>query len=549
MLNNSRIGGRLVLLVSVLLAMLLGIGIIGLNTMSRCNEALASSYQNRLEPSGMIGKIMMLMADNRSQIMLGLQHNPDNPLSSMHDHPLTKHTDTITKNRDEITAIWGEFVKRDLSAEEKALAEKYAASRAIYVSEGLMPAREALLAGEYHKANEILLKVNSVYAVANGDADALLGKLSQAAKNEYQEAMSAYATARLISITTILLGLLFGIGFSAWVISSITRPISQLKTVMAHIQQNRDLTRRVEVRSGDEVGQMAAAFNQLIESFQTIINQVLSNVAEVTGSAAQLAANASQVAASSSQQSEAASSMAAAVQEMTVSIDQVADHAREAHATSLRSGELSVQGGEVIHQAADEMRKIAESVNESSDIVKALGEESDLISAIVNVIKGVADQTNLLALNAAIEAARAGEQGRGFAVVADEVRRLSERTTQSTQEIAQMIEKIQGGTRNAVSSMETGAARVGDGVSYANQAGDSINQIKTGAQQVVRVVSDISLAIREQSMASNEISRDVEAIAQMSEENSAAIQETAKTAQYLETLAMNLQGAVRSFSV
>ena len=548
-LNNMRIGGRLVLLVSVLLAMLLAIGIIGLSTMAKCNDALASSYQNRLEPSGMIGKVMMLMADNRSQIMLGLQHNPDNPLAKMHDHPLARHTDTVARNRDEISAIWKEFMSRGLSAEEKALAEKYADSRAVYVSEGLMPAREALLAGDYYKANEILLKLNSAYAAANGSADALLGQLLRAAGNEYQESMSSYRTARLVSVATIVLGLLFGIGFAAWVITSITRPIGQLKIAMTQIRQDCDLTRRVEVKGNDEVGHMAEAFNALIGNFQEIIHKVLGSVTEVTGSAAQLAANATQVAASSNQQSEAASSMAAAVQEMTVSIDQVADHAREAHAISLRSGELSVEGGEVIHQAAGEMRKIADSVNESSGIVRALGEESDQISDIVNVIKGIADQTNLLALNAAIEAARAGEQGRGFAVVADEVRRLSERTTQSTREIALMIEKIQGGTRNAVSSMETGASRVNEGVSYANEAGSSINQIKSGAQQVVRAVNDISLAIREQSMASSEISKNVETIAQMSEENSAAIQETAKTAQYLGALALNLKGAVQCFNV
>lgn len=190
--SNLRIGGRLVLLVSVLLSMTLAIGGVGLNTMAKCNEALASSYQNRLEPSGMIGRVMMLMADNRSQIMLGLQHNPDNPLAKMHDHPLARHTDAVVKNRDEITAIWKEFMKRGLFGEERMLAEKYAASRAVYVTKGLVPARDALLSGDYYKANEILLKVNSAYATANGDADALLGRLSQSAASEYQESMASY---------------------------------------------------------------------------------------------------------------------------------------------------------------------------------------------------------------------------------------------------------------------------------------------------------------------------------------------------------------------
>ena len=550
MLNNTKIGVRLVLLVSVLLVMLVLIGVIGLRAMGKSNTSLQSSYQNRLEPTGTIGKIMLLMNDNRSQVMLALQHNPDNPLSKMHDHPLTMHTDTIIKNRDKISAAWQEYQKHELSPEEKVLADKYTESRAKYVSDGLMPSREALLAGDFLKANEILLKkLNPAYTAANADANVLLELILKSAKSEHQSSTDAYGTARIISISTIVLGLLFGLGFAVWIIRSITGPVNQLKSVMTQIQESNDLTQRVSVSGNDEVGQMAAAFNRLIENFQKIINQVLGNVSDVSSAAAQLTASANQVAAGSNQQSEAASSMAAAVEEMTVSIDQVADHAREAQSISSQAGEISTQGGEVIHNASDEMRKIAESVNESSGIVRALGEESDQISAIVNVIKDIADQTNLLALNAAIEAARAGEQGRGFAVVADEVRKLSERTAKSTQEIAVMIGKIQSGTHKAVSSMEIGASRVSDGVALANKAGESINQIKSGAQQVVQAVNDISMAIREQSIASNEIAKNVETIAQMSEENSTATQQTASTAKHLEALAIELKEAVGRFRV
>lgn len=550
LLNNTKIGVRLVLLVSMLLVMLFLIGVIGLRAMGKSNTSLQSSYQNRLEPTGTIGKVMLLMNDNRSQVMLALQHNPDNPLSKMHDHPLTMHTDTIIKNRDKISAAWQEYQKHELSPEEKVLADKYTESRAKYLSEGLMPSREALLAGDFLKANEILLKkLNPAYTAANADANVLLELILKSAKSEHQSSTDAYGTARIISISTIVLGLLFGLGFAVWIIRSITGPVNQLKSVMMQIQESNDLTKRVPVSGNDEVGQMAAAFNRLIESFQKIINQVLGNVSDVSGAAAQLTASANQVAASSNQQSEAASSMAAAVEEMTVSIDQVADHAREAQSISSQAGEISTQGGEVIHNASDEMRKIAESVNESSGIVRALGEESNQISAIVNVIKDIADQTNLLALNAAIEAARAGEQGRGFAVVADEVRKLSERTAKSTQEIAVMIGKIQSGTQQAVSSMEVGASRVSDGVALANKAGESINQIKSGAQQVVQAVNDISMAIREQSVASNEIAKNVETIAQMSEENSTATQQTASTAKHLEALAIELKEAVGRFRV
>jgi methyl-accepting chemotaxis protein len=241
--------------------------------------------------------------------------------------------------------------------------------------------------------------------------------------------------------------------------------------------------------------------------------------------------------------------MAAAVEEMTVSIDQVSEHAREAQSISQSSSELSTRGSDVILKVVEDMRGIAETVHESSAIIEGLGKQSDQIYSIVQAIKEIADQTNLLALNAAIEAARAGEQGRGFAVVADEVRKLAERTTRSTEEIAAMIQKIQGGTKQAVASMEVGVERVNQGVSLAGQAGDAIRQIQSGAQRVGVAVTDISAALKEQSIASSEIARHVEQVAQMSDENHTATQDNAQSALHLEELAMSLQGAVERFKV
>ncbi len=348
-----------------------------------------------------------------------------------------------------------------------------------------------------------------------------------------------------LSIVIVLGTLLLGYGIA----QSITRPVNALKDIMTTTQEQNDLTRRVAVIGSDEIGQMAAAFNRLMDSFQQIIHEVVTDAAQVKSAATHVASTTAQAAVSAGQQSDAASSIAAAVEQMTVSIDQVAAHAREAQSSSSQSGELSVQGGEVINQAVAEMRKIAESVRGSSQIIQDLEHQSEQISSIVKVIKEIAEQTNLLALNAAIEAARAGEQGRGFAVVADEVRKLAERTTQSTKEIAETIEKIQSGTRGAVANMEASVETVNSGVALADKASVSIGQIKSGTSQVALSVNDISTAIREQGATSSEIAQNVEKIAQMGEQNSTVAGETAQAADQMRTLADKLQNAVTRFKV
>ncbi|MFV0370856.1 MAG: methyl-accepting chemotaxis protein, partial [Azonexus sp.] len=305
-----------------------------------------------------------------------------------------------------------------------------------------------------------------------------------------------------------------------------------------------DLSTNVDCPPGDS---LLADIRSMQDTLRSMISTILENAEHVASAANQLLGAAKEVADRSQRQSDAAASMAASVEEMAVSIDQVRENANEAHGISENSASVSEEGAAVIHSAASEMRQISEAVQASSEIVEDLGRQSDQITSIVNTIHEIADQTNLLALNAAIEAARAGEQGRGFAVVADEVRKLAERTSLSTTEIANMVTRIQQGTRGAVSSMQAGVSKVGSGVDLANQAGESINSIRDGAQRVSQVVNSISDAIAEQSHASNDIAHKIETIAQMSEESAAAVRHTADAARRLHQLSGELHAAVARF--
>lgn len=321
--------------------------------------------------------------------------------------------------------------------------------------------------------------------------------------------------------------------------------LSHAVDITRHIAEG-DLTLAIPLQAGDGTSLMAS-MSHMQTHLRSIIGQVVTNAGKLTDVAGNLASSAQQVSISSSHQSEAAAAMASAVEEMTVSFDHVSSNAGEAYTVAKHAGELSVQGGAVVHDAVDEMNKIAVAVNQSAQFIQTLGEHSNQISAIVHTIKDIADQTNLLALNAAIEAARAGEQGRGFAVVADEVRKLAERTAQSTQEISGMIVTIHSGTQNAIASMQEGSSRVNDGVAMANRAGESMTQIRKGADKVVSEVNDITAALREQVTASHQVARNVEKIAEMTEENSAAVGEISDSSQNMKHLAEELKSAVGRF--
>jgi methyl-accepting chemotaxis protein len=237
------------------------------------------------------------------------------------------------------------------------------------------------------------------------------------------------------------------------------------------------------------------------------------------------------------------------VEQVTVSINHVADSTREALGIAKHAGELSAEGGEVIDRAVGEMKRIAESVRAVADSIANLDQQSERISSIVQTIKDVADQTNLLALNAAIEAARAGEAGRGFAVVADEVRKLAERTTQATGEIGGMIGGIQSSAQTAVVAMRDAVSQVDRGTGLAEEAGSAIVSIRSATSEVTGVMNDISAAISEQGVASTSIAQQVERVAQAAEENSAAARESSAAAEELRRLASAMSGQMARFRV
>ena len=280
-----------------------------------------------------------------------------------------------------------------------------------------------------------------------------------------------------------------------------------------------------------------------------LIREVVGSSREVLTLTTSLTKAAEAVAFSSRAQDDASQSMATALEETKASIEQVADNAVRAQQIAEEADHLSEGGRKIVQSAAEDMGLIAASVQKSARYIQTLGDESVQINSIVNVIKEIADQTNLLALNAAIEAARAGEQGRGFAVVADEVRKLAERTANSTKEISAMIARVQTGTAEAVSSMNEGSAQVAEGVELANKAGESMSSIREGAERVISAVRDITGALKEQEIATQLIVDNVTHIVEMADKNCSETEGIALTAENLDKLAHRLQQMVDRFRV
>jgi methyl-accepting chemotaxis protein len=308
-----------------------------------------------------------------------------------------------------------------------------------------------------------------------------------------------------------------------------------------------DLTRRLEVGCNDEVAELATWFNTFVDKLQEILCKVSSTSNSLAAAGEQISASARQQAEGAEIQRDQTTQVATAMQEMGSTVQQVSENSNNAAAASQKAAETARQGGTVVEETLSRMRAIAQSVGETARKVQELGKQSDQIGKIIGVIDDIADQTNLLALNAAIEAARAGEQGRGFAVVADEVRKLAERTSGATKEITGMIRSIQAETKSAVTAMQAGTKEVEQGVALTTQAGSSLHKIIQMSEQVGDMVTQIATAATEQSAASEEINGNIEQIAKITTASALGAHQTTEALQDLAALASNLQRLVGQF--
>jgi methyl-accepting chemotaxis protein len=409
----------------------------------------------------------------------------------------------------------------------------------------------ALQAKDTAKASEIAFgKLQTAFDAHRDQIDKIVSLAAASNKNDeaFADSQTRSNTAMMIG-TGIVAGVLTSL--IGWIIArSVARPVNAMLATVSDLSDgDGDLTKRLTVNSRDEIGMLGDSFNQFLEKLHDTISVVVGSSSQVAAAATELRASAESSATQAGGQLERISSIAGAVSEMSGSADEVARKSADAANSAKKSGDAAASGGDVVRKTIDGVQLVRNTIAKGSKTVEDLGVQSQSIGVIIQTINDIADQTNLLALNAAIEAARAGEHGRGFAVVADEVRKLADRTTKATAEIASSIKSIQAETSRAVDQMEAGRNEADAGMHLAGEAGTKLEEIVAGAQEVAGMIQSIAAAAEEQSATSGHIAQTMEQLASVAREAEAGAREASQAVSMLSENAEQLNSTVARFKL
>ncbi|GIU14082.1 MULTISPECIES: methyl-accepting chemotaxis protein [unclassified Shewanella] len=352
---------------------------------------------------------------------------------------------------------------------------------------------------------------------------------------------------QLISFTLGSFGLASIVLF--FVSRTILNSVNTMQQSITSIEADSDLTRRIQITSQDELGQLSHSFNLMLDKFQGSLQGVAETSTSLADSSSGMASIAADAANSVQTQRDELEMVATAMNEMTATVVEVAKNANDAADAAVQTDGQTQAGLAVVNSTVEAIENLAVGIERASKVVQDLEQNSHQIGSILDVIKGIAEQTNLLALNAAIEAARAGEQGRGFAVVADEVRTLASRTQESTEEIQTMIEKLQGGAKLAANAMSDSRQYVDDSVSHARGAGEALQSIVTAIATITDMNTQIATAAEEQSTVSEEINANIVNISHAAEQTANGTNISSKESENLAVMAKRLSVLVQEFKI
>lgn len=533
-----RIIHRLILLIVVGFLGCLVIAGVGYSRLGSLNYDMRNVMDNTIPSLNTLNSINADFLNLRVLIRSHIISTSDSDMQKF-DAKISQFRDSLSQKLKAYEGYYSDEQDKNLFLKAKAAIDKY-----------LNGSDQALVLSRANKNAEATAMLAPLTSLAEEVSNALVDDITyneKLARDADTTGQRNYENAKLILIS-VALGTIFILTVIGILIyKQVHTGLTSAQNTIGKIKDTLDFTLRADVKGNDEISEVLRAFNSLIQHLQGSLKEILAGVDGISKTANELQNAAQKVSDSSNTQNASTSHMAASVEEMTVSINHVADQARTTSDQSNEVGQKAETGQDVISKTVNNIHAIADAVESAASDIRQLDAKGREIENVINIISSIAEQTNLLALNAAIEAARAGEQGRGFAVVADEVRSLAARTATSTKEIGDIITAIQSVSSSAVKRMEEAIIKVEQGVQGAGSANETMHEIVRVASHSVSLVEDISTALKEQGAATNSIAQQVESVAQMVEENSHAANETAYQASELLKVSDQMKRTVNTY--
>ena len=547
MLNRISFKARLIVLTSLAFLVFILVGAVGLMGMNSLNQALEDVYQEKMVPVKVLDTIYADINGSRAELLLALQPAPDSSFLDLHDHPVSRHIETIKNGQARNKQGWEMLDAITFSAKDQQLIEDLLAQVKVLRHQGVDPVLAAISTGNYYRANQLILTtVNPAIGKVREVMMQLSDNLMHDAQQEFNQGEQRYQqTIKLFAVVMALGGALI-ILLAVRVITSIQRAVKLLREASEQMASG-DTTVRVRYQGQDELRDVAIAFNNMSERFQTALHDVDRSAEQLAAASEETSVITVNTSESMQKQQNEISQVATAMNEMHATANEVARSASQAADAARHADEEAALGRDVSLQTIDAIESLASGVESATAVIEALAKDSEDIGSVLDVIRSIADQTNLLALNAAIEAARAGEAGRGFAVVADEVRTLASRTQHSTQEINDMVARLQSGAAQAVAAMETGRVQARAGVEQTLKTTACLESIVSAIHTINDMNVQIASAAEEQSAVSEEITRSVVAINDLTTETTDGAMQTTQASHEVARLASALQDMLERF--
>jgi methyl-accepting chemotaxis protein len=539
-LNNIKIGKRMMLGFGVVVLLMVAIIMLGISALSKSHHSLERIVK--------VNNARMVLANHANDEVSEIAINLRNLLLEKDVAKRPEYVERMKKSREIYDADLKkitEMIPKDETKGQSLLNNCTAAIEAVRPKNNRVV--ELALAGYDAEAIAFLnAEARPALRTLQNVFDELVEYTVERARMRYEQAEKGYNTARLLILAIGGAAVALAIIIALFITRSITGPLAEGVHVAGRVADG-DLTVKVEVKSSDETGQLMAAMKTMTDNLRDLVGQTVDISAGIASAADQLHSTSEQIATGAEEVANQTNTVATAGEEMAATSMDIARNCHHAADASKQTTESATAGAAIVNDTIKGMGVIALRVTTSAKTVGALGARSEQIGAIIGTIEDIADQTNLLALNAAIEAARAGEQGRGFAVVADEVRALAERTTKATREIDEMIKAIQKETGEAVQAMEEGVHEVEKETESAQKSGQALNEILERINEVTMQVNQIATAAEEQTATTGEISHNMIQITEVVHQTARGAEETATAAAQLAGQATQLQQLVGRF--